>query len=353
MNIKQNTLMLAGLLIFASCKEKEPVITDPNMPKKVLTDLPSKVFTENMFDLSSKAGALYRSVETLVQASNDVNLAAAQKDWYETRKAWEQSEAFLFGPVADKGYDPAIDSWPVNFVEIDSVLNSSSAFSDAYIIGLGNTLKGFHPIEYMLFSTGKSRKAADLTQRQKDYLFALTKNLWYTTQEMYNSWATAGGNFIGQMQQAGTGTSTYKTRKDAFIEIANAATGIVDEVSAAKIGEPFTAQDSMLEESPFSSNSWADFTNNLQGVKNVYFGTYSQDGLGLHDFVTLHDKSLDLKIQQKLDAAINSLKAYTTRFGKAIFTEPAAVQSTQTVLNDLKTVLEDELVPLIQLKVID
>ena len=46
----------------------------------------------------------------------DVNLAfkAAALLWITAREPWETSEAFLFGPVADKGLDPNMDSWPLD-----------------------------------------------------------------------------------------------------------------------------------------------------------------------------------------------------------------------------------------------
>lgn len=52
-----------------------------------------------------------------------------------------------------------------------------------------------------------------------------------------------------------------------------------------------------------------------------------------------------------MDAAFNNLNAYTTKFGKAIYNERPAVESTVQILTDLKKTLEDELIPLIQTKV--
>ena len=37
---------------------------------------------------------------------------------------WEQSEAFLFGPVDILGLDPNMDSWPLDQVAIVNILNS-------------------------------------------------------------------------------------------------------------------------------------------------------------------------------------------------------------------------------------
>ena len=37
------------------------------------------------------------------------NFKAAAAQWIVARRPWETSEAFLFGPVADKGLDPNIE----------------------------------------------------------------------------------------------------------------------------------------------------------------------------------------------------------------------------------------------------
>ena len=42
---------------------------------------------------------------------------------------WETSEAFLFGPVADKGLDPNMDSWPLDQDGIVQILTSGN-YSD-------------------------------------------------------------------------------------------------------------------------------------------------------------------------------------------------------------------------------
>ncbi len=345
--------VLYAILVSASCHRKPEVIVPAvnTVTANILNDFPTHIAVPNLLDLSNKSNELYNSIQTFVANPTDANLYTTQQTWYATRKIWEQSEAFLFGPVSFKGLDPAIDDWPISYTEIDSVLKSSNTFTSAYIQNLNTTLKGFHPIEYMIFGLGGARKANELTSRQKDYLLAVADNLKTITAQMYTEWQAQGGNYALQVSSAGTSTSVYKTRKEALLEITNSMIGIISEVGEAKIGEPYTVIDSMLEESPFSGNSWKDFAMNIQGAKNVYMCSYSAAGSGLHALTDLYNKSLDLKIIQKMDAAFNNLNAYTTKFGKAIYNERPAVESTVQILTDLKKTLEDELIPLIQTKV--
>ena len=42
--------------------------------------------------------------------------------WRLSRKSWELSEAFLYGPAANHNIDPHIDSWPLDKVAMDDLL---------------------------------------------------------------------------------------------------------------------------------------------------------------------------------------------------------------------------------------
>ena len=119
-----------------------------------LNDFANKVVLATYTDLDNKAGELLGAVQALNAAPNQAHLELAQTAWKATRTPWEQSEAFLFGPVDTQGLDPALDSWPVNRVDLDGVLGSGQALTAASIDALEDTLKGFHTIEYLLFRDG-------------------------------------------------------------------------------------------------------------------------------------------------------------------------------------------------------
>ncbi len=63
----------------------------------------------------------------------------------------ESSEAFLFGPVDSLGIDPMLDTWPLNKLDLDNVLNSNRAITVDFVRALGTNVQGFHTIEYLLF----------------------------------------------------------------------------------------------------------------------------------------------------------------------------------------------------------
>lgn len=351
--MKKLLYIVALAVSISACKKSNEEATPVSgaEPKQVFTDFSNSIVINNLKDLKANAQTLDLAIEQFINSPSETTLSAAQQKWYSTRISWEQSEAFLFGPVATKELDPAIDSWPVNFVDIDSLINNETAFSDAFMDSLNPNLKGFHPIEYLLFGTNKSRKYNDLTPKQITYLGALAKHLSRITTQMLWEWDVAGGNYGNLVVTAGDASNTeFPTQKEAMLTIASGLLDIVEEVGDGKIGEPFVAKDATLEESPFAMNSWADFTNNMIGVRNVYTGKYSTQATGLSNWVSVHNKSLDARIRQKIDAVVANLQAHTTPFGQAITSNPSGVSATQQVLSDLKTVLEGELIPLIQQK---
>lgn len=350
----KKTLILfsAALLIAQGCKKEETnTQSSGDVQKDVLNSLSQEVYFNSYISLSDKTSKLYSDVQAFVADPTDDKLSACRQDWKDAREVWENTEAWLFGPVATESIDPRIDTWPVDFVRLDSVLNSSNTINNQYIDGLEESLKGFHPLEYMLFGVNGNKKASDFTSRQKDYLLALAENIKILTNELSHSWSVSGGNYTENIIDAGN-NNIYPTRLSAYEEMVNAMIGICEEVADGKIGEVFTHLDSMGEESPFAKNSITDFTNNIRGVRNVYLGTFgNKDVAGLEDFVRTYNLSLDTRIKQKADQAIAALNNITDPFGKAIFTQPVQVQNAIDAINALKSELEDGLLPLVQLKV--
>jgi len=354
--MKTTTLSLAALLVavlFNQCK-KEPTKTDDppvvvSTTTEILSGFSSNLAQATYNDLNSKTGLLYQSILTFQGAQDDPGLIACKQAWRDSRSAWEQSEGFLFGPVSTNNIDPRIDTWPVAFSRLDSVLASTAAFTPAYIDSLEDALKGFHPIEYLLFGQNGNKTATQFTAREIDYLKALALNLKTLTAQLSDSWnPSAAGNYHSVFTTAGSGSSVYTTKRAAFEELVNAMAGICDEVANGKIYEPFINNDPSLEESPFSFNSITDFTNNIKSVQNVYLGKYTSDGKGLEDLVREHKLALDGSVKTKINAAIASLQNITVPFGQAITAQPTQVQNAINAINDLKEEIENNLMPFVQ-----
>lgn len=316
---------------------------------EILQHLATNVCAASYESLSDKAGQLLTAVNTLNTNTNDDNLTTCRNLWKSIRETWEKSEAWLFGPVDVDKIDPRIDTWPVDFNDLNTVLASSDELNEEYIAALDedhDALRGFHPIEYLLWGQNGEKVASELTGREKEYLLALAQNLKTLTDEVKTSWA---GGYANLLATAGaSGNSEFPTQKVAFETIVDAMAGICDEVANGKMKDPFDAQDPKLEESPFAQNSITDFTNNISGIMEMYQGKFTQDGKGLEDLVRAYNLSLDNEIKTKHGTAIAALQAISVPFGEAILTKQTQVQTAMDKINDLATTLEGKLKPFVQ-----
>ena len=296
---------------------------------------------------TTEAGELLATVKALEADTTQANLGQAQAAWKATRRPWEQSEAFLFGPVDTQGLDPALDSWPVNRVDLDGVLASNQTLTEASIDALEDTLKGFHTIEYLLFRDGDQRKAADITPRELEYLVATTGNLKAKTAQLRSAWDASGENYAAEVANAGTSSTIYKSQKDAMQEMVNGMIVIADEVANGKISDPFNERDTTLVESQFSFNSITDFQDNIRGIQNVYIGKFTADGQGLNEFVKGVDTELDARFQTEVQTAIDTIGAIPDPFRDSITAQRAAVQAAIDAVSTVQQTLENDILKLV------
>ena len=118
-------------------------------------------------DLKNKNNELYKVISKLTANPTNANFQAACDAWIVAREPWEESEAYLFGPVADLGLDPNMDSWPLDQAAIVNILNSGK-FDDLDWDGdyseeneeIANkqSVRGYHTLEFLLFKDGQARK---------------------------------------------------------------------------------------------------------------------------------------------------------------------------------------------------
>lgn len=338
------------LLVTASCKKSDnPTTTDPVvLQTAVLADISANVCTASYVDMYNKSIALQTAVTDLTTTTNDANLATARTAWKAMRVTWESSEAWLFGPIEADDIDPRIDTWPVDFTQLDLILKNNDNLTVDYVNGLDDALKGFHPIEYLLWGVNGTKVASAFTVREKQYLTSLTQNLVALSGSVKDTWSNG---YNTQLTTSGTGSTAFTTRLAAYVQLVDAMSGICDEVANSKLKEPFDSQDPSKEESPFAKNSITDFTNNIKGVMLMYQGNFGVDGKGIEDIVRANNLSLDAEIKSKHTAAIAALSAFSVPYGQAIITEPTKVQNAMDKVNELQVVLDEKLKPFLQAQI--
>lgn len=304
------------------------------------------------------AGAtLNTNINTLNTTPTDANLQAAQASWRKMRTVWESCEGFLIGPVESEDYDPNSDTWPTDYHQMDSLLTSSNPLGVTDVQNLPQTLRGYHPIEYLIFGIGGNRKASELDARKKKYLVSLSADLLNNNVEpLLADWTSAPINYAQSVIKAGPGNGVYATRQAFFLDLVgdNGMAGICNEVGEqdeeGKMYNPYSTKDSTLAESPYSGNSLTDFKNNILSVQQVYMGL--NGGKGIRDLVAAKNKDLDNKIQAAITAAVNSFDNISgsdnMRFEEAIFQRRTQILATMNLLNSLQSLLENDLTSFIK-----
>lgn len=355
----KNTLLglscIAAVALSSCGKDKNSVQNTTVDEQEVITQFVNVVGNPNYVDIQAKATLLDASITTFLTTPTDANLAAARTAWKNTRQPWEQAEGFLFGPVEDEDYDPTMDSWPLNRVDVDALINGGTTISLSSVDALDGFAKGFHGIEYIIFGPGGTRKAADITARQKDYLKYTSQSLLNTTTALRDSWAASGGNYAAKITTAGKGSTAFGTRKDLFLAIVGSMAGICEEVGTGKMEEPYANRDSTLDESSYSHNTTVDFTNNIQGILNVYTATYNgaKGTTSLSALVASKNAALDAKIKTQVQTALSAMALITPTFEKAIYDNRDKIKTTQDALATLQATLEGDLTTFIQTNIKD
>lgn len=352
-------LMAVALLCsLSACTDETKEDSHAALKQNILKQYVSHVISPTYSQLAAQAEQLVVDLQALRQQPTDGHVQAACATFLEARAWWEKSEAFLFGPASDFGIDPHIDSWPLDedafriMMSNDAQINAMDNDEGDVYAGdhLGNSLLGFHGLEYILFENGSPKPAASISDKELVYAIAVAGDLrnhcyqlevsWMgdeapaahvqKVEELeYNSTVNGSNNSYGDnMVNAGQLGSTYASATHALMSIIDGCNTIVDEVGTSKIGKPYHGEDVHYIESPYSQKSIQDFYDNIISVQNAYMGGVEGErnsDLSVHYFINKLDAAVDSRVLAAIDnslAKIAGMKApfvqnYTDATAKA------------------------------------
>lgn len=294
--------------------------------------------------MAVKSSDLVKALREYRKNQTQANLDKACEDFLASRMWWERSEAFLFGAASDFGIDPHIDSWPLDLPALQKYLATATNIEDLdgddYDIAartkLGQELLGYHGVEYILFEDGKPREAGSIEDKYLVYAIAVAGDLRNSCWQLLASWAgekyaskldeaqvkhiledvelgiTIGGGELSYGENillAGQPGSLYCSWVDALQAIVTGCNTICDEVGSSKIGSAHTGEDISYIESPYSQKSISDFYDNIISIENVYYGGVEGNrGASIHDYMTKHNKEMDMKVVSAINNAKTAIK---------------------------------------------
>ena len=282
--------MMAATLSFTACSDDN----DDNNNENELQAKETFLAVTNQELVNKTILPIYTSLmnanEQLVDAIGEMETQAdvnkACELWKKARQYWEQSESFLYGPATDFGIDPHTDTWPFDRAAFDNYIKRYPDLVEdedaqaivAEAIATGQSLTGFHAVEYLLFREGQPRNIDDITDNEAWFCLAAAEDLYLASVKLVSAWGgklneeqeeiledaefesrNYGENFIN----AGKAGSTYSTITLASVQILEGCQDIIDEVAHSKIGHPYTGEDKNYIESPHAYNSIQDFYDNV------------------------------------------------------------------------------------------
>lgn len=332
-------------------------------------------------NLADETEQLVKDLQALKSSKTDANVKATCKTFLEARAWWEKSEAFLYGAATDFGIDPHIDSWPLDLDGLQTALKNTEQVEamggeDGDIYAgekLGNSLLGFHGIEYILFEDGSPKSVSKISDLHLTYAVAVAGDLRNRCWQLELSWrgesavnadrvakvanelelpytVNSGEYSYGEnMLNAGKAGSTYASWTLAMQAIIDGCKTIADEVGTSKIGKPYSGEDPAYIESPYSHKSILDFYDNIISIQNAYMGSIENERdetNSLHNYIAGVDKELDTKVVNAINNALTKINAMAAPFVNNIKDPSAgeaikACQDLDAILSDVKTALRN------------
>ncbi|NBN80459.1 peptidase [Microvirga tunisiensis] len=342
-----------------------PALAGPVAPAAVLATY-QDVAAAAYADALQSARTLKQAVEALVAKPNADTLAAARKAWIAARNPYQQTEAYRFGNAIVDDWEGKVNAWPldeglIDYVDVASYGESSeeNAYFTANVIanrslkvggveidataitpGLladrlqeageveANVATGYHAIEFLLWGQdlngtkagAGNRPATDFDvanctggncDRRAAYLLAATDLLVADLEEMARAWAPGGAarEELKAKGEAG-GLATILTGMGSLS---------YGELAGERMKLGLMLNDPEEEHDCFSDNTHMSHYNDVVGIRNVYFGTYTRidgtrlSGASLHELVTAKDPKLAEEMKVKLDATLAAFEALKTR----------------------------------------
>jgi putative iron-regulated protein len=303
-------------------------------------------------DSYEAALALDAALNALVDGPSEQTLEAARDAWLAAREPYLQTEAFRFydGPIdnADVGVEGLVNAWPLDEGYIDYVEDDENAgiINDASVEISADTLSelneegsekniatGFHAIEFLLWGQDLNRVGPgarpytdyvtggqgthENQDRRGRYLLSVSALLADNLKTLVDAWAEDEDNYRAEFEEL--------SKEEALRSI---LTGMITlsgfETGGERLQTALDTRDQEDEHSCFSDNTHRDMIQDIQGVLNVYTGSYRRtdgstvSGESIRAIVEVHDPALAEEIEERIETSLSLAKALETPFDREI-----------------------------------
>lgn len=341
---KTRALSVLLPLALGSCAPATDSLADA---QPVLENYAAVLYAEYDDTLAGATSLRTASTPLFMGMPTQASLDAARVSWRASRVPYQQSEyaRFYDGPIDDPDMDNMeglLNSWPLDENTIDYVMggdttglinDTSMPITEALIHddnaspGEKNITTGYHAIEFLLWGQdfnpdGPGNRAftdyvvgmGTNADRRRTYLDVATQLLIDNLTQVHAEWTpSTPGNYRADFVALAPRMALGRI----LLGMGKLTQG---ELAGQRIHTPFTTKDQEDEHSCFSDNTVADYTHDVQGLVNAYFGTYTRtDGTVIGDptrslssLVAVRDAALDTRLRGQLQRALTDIDGWPT-----------------------------------------
>jgi putative iron-regulated protein len=369
----------ALLVLGTACGDNDPETTpDHARIRSEAIETYSKIVHASYADSAAAAADLDDAIQAFVADPTEETLEAAREAWLDAREPYLQTEVYRFydGPIDNPtdGPEGLINAWPLDEAYIDYVAGDDMAgiVNDPSIDiteeeleslneqgGEQNIATGFHAVEFLLWGQDSdvdgpgNRPATDYVtdgsgtaanqERRAEYLTLVSAMLKAHLDGLVVAWAP-GADYRVELESI-----------DTDIALTRILTGMITlsgfETGGERLRIPLDSGEQEDEHSCFSDNTHRDMVQDVQGVLNVYDGSYRRtngdvvSGTGIRAVVRLVDADLATQIEERIGSSLDLAEALEPPFDREIAPGNdegnARVEALITSLDEQETLLEE------------
>ena len=335
----------------------------------------ARIVEASYADSLADAETLDASLEALVDAPSADAIEDARDAWLASREPYLQTEVYRFydGPIdnPDDGPEGLLNAWPldenyIDYVEGDDaagIVNDTATAIDADTLtglneagGEANIATGYHAIEFLLWGQDLSESGpgdrpytdyvtdgtgtASNQDRRGEYLLVAGDLLLEHLTQVHGEWATGAGY---RAEFEGDAQAGFEKILTGMIVLSGFETG------GERLQASLDSGDQEDEHSCFSDNTHRDMIQDVQGVLNVWEGSYVRtdgttvEGTGVRDVVAEVDAELADRLDARIRESLSLAQALQTPYDQEIAPGNAdgnaRVQALVTSLRDQEEIL--------------
>ncbi|MCB9729591.1 MAG: iron-regulated protein [Deltaproteobacteria bacterium] len=378
MNLRSCALAAAFATLGATACDDSATSGLPDNTSAAITTY-ARIVSATYEDAATAGAALEASVAAFVASPTAQGLDDAREAWLDSREPYLQTEVFRFydGPIDDPtdGPEGLMNAWPLDEAYIDyvdgdadaGIINGTETIDAPTLEALNeqggeeNIATGYHAIEFLLWGQdhsatgpgdrpytdyvdGVSGTAAN-PHRRATYLQVVTRLLVEHLDGLVAAWrADTAGNYRASFE-AVRPEEGLRRILTGMIVLSGFETG------GERLQTALDSGDQEDEHSCFSDNTHRDMVQDVQGVWNVWHGSYTRtggatvSGTGVREVIAAIDAELAAALDARIDESLTLAKALQPPFDQeiAIGNEAgrARVQALVTSLHTQEGLLQD------------